>query len=951
MTAQVILVEAQPALASTGAAVDVRLAGGGAVKPYYYGGNHYQAGITGLPTIIQSLDFEGGELGTGGVPSATELRWSPAKLSQLASVAAYYWNDAPITVRIGPEGTYPGVTLSGKVLEANAEDGSLRIALADPAADLKKPFPVTRYLGTGGLEGPAEWEGTVKRRLFGRVWNVRGEPIDKANNIYGFADPTKQLQSIDAVRDKGAPAASLTNVAWAGTAAATLAALQATVAPQGGGVICPSIACVKWWTQPAGDLTADLKGEIGTGYVETTAEIVQRLVTAAAGPAFAAGTVATAAAARPAPVGWVIKDENTSTSAMLDELLGNSSLLWVLSGAGEIIIREWAWGASAANAKSHDVSRKSTFKPLATRKLGYRRNELVQARGDLAGIVLAEDVDGLEISARYPEARPLNPAEGSEFIDATGRRYRFEGTVITSNGVPITSNGSEITSSGWVDVQDQAIPAAQAAADAAQQAAALAQTAADLANAKIADIAADNIIDAGEKRAVKLEYDTLAGEQVGLDAQATSFAITTEKTAYDTAISALTTYLATLTTPTLWSDTSGKTDIVSATFRAKFQDAYTARTALMTKIAQVAATQSTWTGTTGKPSNVGALTGGEAIQNTQITVASGNIQGIGTGNGTTVANSALQANADGTVSYFNGTSWINLGAVTIVGMGGGALAFLNAVNPATGQVLSTGSVPPSIPDNSFSYTSNTNSVTITWPALTIYRADGTTIAISSGSQAITGLASATTYRVYPYVADSGGTTGTISFVTGGSGSPTAAFASTGSAAAAAAMYGRGNIPMGNFNVATTSSGSGGGGGGGSGFCLHPKTSIMTDQGFQSADTLRAGMMLRTPDGWSPIVSIQRKPASRWIGVEANMSGFPGVVVTTSHVFYRADGRHVAASDVRLGDLLKAEGRHAEVTGLTLREDLQEMVIVELAAPHLYFAGIDLLLSHNAIQKP
>lgn len=476
MTAPVILVEAQPALASTGAAVAVRLAGGGAVKPYYYNASHYLAGLGALPTVIQSLEYDGGELGTGGVPSALELRWTPASHAQLATIAGYYWNDAPITIRIGPEGAYPAVTLSGKVLDAVTENGTLRIALADPAADLKKPFPITRYLGTGGLEGPVEWEGTVKRRLFGRVWNVRGEPIDKANNIYCFGDPTKPVQSIDTVRDKGAIAASLNTVAWAGTAAATLAALQAAVAPQGGGVVAPSIDCVKWWTQPAGDLTADIKGEIGTGYVETTAEIAERLVLAAAGPAFLAGTVATAAAARTAPVGWVVKDENTATSAMLDELLGNSSLLWVLTAAGEIVIREWAWGASAASAKSHDVNRKSMLKPLATRKLGYRRNETVMGRGDIAGIVLAEDINGLDITARYPDAPPLNPLEGTLYIDATGRQYRFEGIELTFNGEAITFNGEAITTSGWVDVQDKAIGAAQAAADSALALASLAQS-------------------------------------------------------------------------------------------------------------------------------------------------------------------------------------------------------------------------------------------------------------------------------------------------------------------------------------------------------------------------------------------------------------------------------------------------------------------------------------------
>jgi hypothetical protein len=40
-----------------------------------------------------------------------------------------------------------------------------------------------------------------------------------------------------------------------------------------------------------------------------------------------------------------------------------------------------------------------------------------------------------------------------------------------------------------------------------------------------------------------------------------------------------------------------------------------------------------------------------------------------------IKNSQIVVNADGTASYFNGSSSVNLGAVTITGMGGGALAF------------------------------------------------------------------------------------------------------------------------------------------------------------------------------------------------------------------------------------------------------------------------------------
>ncbi len=398
MAATVILVEASPRRAADGVTETVRIAGGGGRHPYFYGGQHWRAGIVQLPTFITAINFEGGDFGEGGVPQATELQWAATSKADLSALSAYFWIDAVITVRIGPEnaeGTLPPVALTGKVLSGLVDGGALKIQLTDPAADLKKPLLTARYAGTGGLEGPVDFAGKIKDRVWGRVWNKAGEPIDKANNIYVFADPLRPLQAFDLVRDKGAPAASLTFLAWQGSAAATLAALQAAVAPAGGGVVCPSIACVKWWTQPAGDLTADLRGEIGAGYVETTAEIVQRIVSAGPGTAFAAGTIAAALAARPAPAGWVAKDDNTTVAATIEELLGNSSLLWLMNAAGEIVLREWAWGAPAATATSHAVKRTAMFRPVATRTIGYQRNEKQMARGDLAGVVLWGDVTGL----------------------------------------------------------------------------------------------------------------------------------------------------------------------------------------------------------------------------------------------------------------------------------------------------------------------------------------------------------------------------------------------------------------------------------------------------------------------------------------------------------------------------------------------------------------------------
>jgi len=94
----------------------------------------------------------------------------------------------------------------------------------------------------------------------------------------------------------------------------------------------------------------------------------------------------------------------------------------------------------------------------------------------------------------------------------------------------------------------------------------------------------DNVLSSGEKSTVIRDYAVITGEQSGIDTQATAYAITTEKTAYDAAITALTTYLATLTTPTLWNDVTGSTTIDGPTFRTKFANVYTAKQTLVDAI-------------------------------------------------------------------------------------------------------------------------------------------------------------------------------------------------------------------------------------------------------------------------------------------------------------------------------------------------------------------------------
>lgn len=109
-----------------------------------------------------------------------------------------------------------------------------------------------------------------------------------------------------------------------------------------------------------------------------------------------------------------------------------------------------------------------------------------------------------------------------------------------------------------------------------------AQGAANAANTAIADISNDNILSKGEKSSIILQYTTLTAEQTALEAQGTAFSITTEKTAYTTAINALKTYITGLSPA--YNDTTQNTTIVGTTFRTKFSDVYAARVALLNAI-------------------------------------------------------------------------------------------------------------------------------------------------------------------------------------------------------------------------------------------------------------------------------------------------------------------------------------------------------------------------------
>ena len=110
----------------------------------------------------------------------------------------------------------------------------------------------------------------------------------------------------------------------------------------------------------------------------------------------------------------------------------------------------------------------------------------------------------------------------------------------------------------------------------------------------IADWAADDKFDPLEKKRARLEWEIIAGEKAGLEAEATALTIDTEKAAYTAAFQALANYLNNGTTwtsgiPAWISDSQLEvtTPVVRNEFIARFTAYYAAKAVLQNKIASV----------------------------------------------------------------------------------------------------------------------------------------------------------------------------------------------------------------------------------------------------------------------------------------------------------------------------------------------------------------------------
>lgn len=477
--ARTVLVEASPWNAASAAANPVYLAGGG-VKAYRHRSrNDWLAGVVSEPVFSARIEFDQNGFSSGARAQFGSLEFAPALETTLNTLNALLWIGAPIEVLVGDdELAVPtwSTVIKGTVATFAVAQNTISMTIRDATGELDIPIVDARFTGAGGIEGDAAIADRLKRRTWGQVYNVEARLLNSAENIYELGDPAFPLQSIDDVRDIGRSASSLTVLAWQGSIAATLAALIAAVAPQGGGVVAPSIACVKWWTRPVAPLTADIKGEVGAGYVNKVASIAARLV--AVKSTLTISNVAAMDALRADIAGIHIDNAAETTAQALDRLLKGVAVVWNATAAGVIELGEIKLTGPVETVKVIGADRTQVFKPVRTRRVGYQRNHRIHSDAEISQ---AQELQNWlqpsppTFDETLPGQRWIDTDDNNREYQRTDGFLAIGGTIPTIGGFPIY-----IT---WRSISDLRVDVALAAAAQAQAAANLAQALANDAQA------------------------------------------------------------------------------------------------------------------------------------------------------------------------------------------------------------------------------------------------------------------------------------------------------------------------------------------------------------------------------------------------------------------------------------------------------------------------------------
>lgn len=285
-------------------------------------------------TVQKALRFDRSIIGGQGFGDVTagwgELELINAEGDYDYLIGNYAIDGRRVVVKIGAAGgAYNGfrTLFDGTATDWEPQEDVLRVFLRDNAYKLEVPASPNLYGGTGGLDGTEELKGKRKPRAFGPVANVTPPALIPTELVYQVNDGP--VSAITAVYDRAVVLAAAGDY----TTAALLRAASIGAAGSGAAIeageyaTCLAAGIFRLGGSPVGTITCDCEGDAPGGlYVDSTADIVKRLIVGTAGladpgeisqPSFDAFN-----ADQPAPVGyWIADGSEVTVQQVVSELL------------------------------------------------------------------------------------------------------------------------------------------------------------------------------------------------------------------------------------------------------------------------------------------------------------------------------------------------------------------------------------------------------------------------------------------------------------------------------------------------------------------------------------------------------------------------------------------------------------------------------------------------------
>ena len=382
----IYLLEATPYSEAGTAEVTVRFATKHTTpgKPAFYNSVVWKQALTvALNTTVKVFDgdFGGGTRQYGA--AVIDLRGG-----ELDALVGYNWDGRSVTVWRGDEDAAFGSFIQvfkGTVGSVSWNRSALTLNLSDYSEVVGKAAQQTLYAGTGAAEGGEDLKGKTKPLAFGAPRNVEPVQINSVYLVYQFH--SRAAEAVDAVFDGGV---ALT----AGSDYASYAALIAATVAAGSYATCKAEGLIRLGAPVAFVLTADVQGDNTGGFVETAADIIERVavdftelgsgdIDTAAFTAL--NTANSAACSYYAPAG-----DTTSAAQIFDALMVSVGGFWTFTAERKLTVRQFAFGSSVANLGQYtaldSVARQDTPVPYWRRKMGYARCWRPQNSNEIAAI-------------------------------------------------------------------------------------------------------------------------------------------------------------------------------------------------------------------------------------------------------------------------------------------------------------------------------------------------------------------------------------------------------------------------------------------------------------------------------------------------------------------------------------------------------------------------------------